>query len=355
MSPPLLEVRDLQVRFLTEEGEVRAVEGVSFNLQEGEILGIVGESGCGKSMTALSIMGLVPEPGRVTGGEIRFKGRDLLTLAPDEVRDLRGKDMAMIFQDPLSSLNPVLKTGFQIAEAMLAHRRSDKPRALRQAVDLLRQVRVPAPEQRARDYPFQLSGGMRQRAMIAMGLANAPAMLIADEPTTALDVTVQAQILGLLRTLNRETGTAIILITHNLAVVAGLCSRVIVMYAGQVVEEGSVFDLFERPQHPYTWLLLRSVPRLDRRRGERLRSIEGLPPDLIAPPSGCRFHPRCPFRVERCFTEPPPLQEVGPGQRAACWVTMRRALEEMDAADLLDVRPGAGSGVHGPTPRSPGD
>jgi oligopeptide/dipeptide ABC transporter ATP-binding protein len=342
----ILEVRDLHTQFFTDDGVVQAVNGVSFDLDEGESLGIVGESGCGKSMTALSIMGLVPEPGRVTSGEIRFRGQDLLRLRPEDVRELRGRDMAMIFQDPLSSLNPVLRNGFQIEEAILAHRDLPRRQAAERAVGLLRKVRVQAPEARARDYPFQLSGGMRQRTMIAMGLANDPAMLIADEPTTALDVTVQAQILELLRDLNRELNTAIIMITHNLGVVAGLCSRVIVMYAGQIVEEGPVDQIFERPQHPYTWALLRSVPRVDAMRHERLRSIEGLPPDLMHPPGGCRFHPRCPFRVDRCFREEPPLERIGEGQRAACWVTMERAYAEMGAADLVDVRPGAGSGVH---------
>jgi oligopeptide transport system ATP-binding protein len=346
MIAPLLEVRDLHTRFLTDDGVVQAVNGVSFELNEGESLGIVGESGCGKSMTALSIMGLVPEPGRVTGGEIRFRGEDLLRMRAEDVREIRGRDIAMIFQDPLSSLNPVLRNGFQIEEAMLAHR--DLPRRVtaEQAVALLRKVHVPAAEARVKDYPHQLSGGMRQRTMIAMGLANQPAVLIADEPTTALDVTVQAQILELLRELNRDMRTAIIMITHNLGVVAGLCDRVIVMYAGQIVEEGPVDQIFERPQHPYTWALLRSVPRVDAMRHERLRSIEGLPPDLVQPPSGCRFHPRCPFRVDRCFVEEPPLESVGEGHRAACWVRMARAYDEMGAANLVDVRPGAASGIH---------
>ena len=349
MSAPILEVRDLHTQFFTDDGVVQAVNGVSFDLHEGESLGIVGESGCGKSMTALSIMGLVPEPGRVTAGQIRFRGEDLLRMRAEDVRDLRGRDMAMIFQDPLSSLNPVLKNGFQIEEAILAHRDLPRRQAMERAIGLLRKVRVQAPEARARDYPFQLSGGMRQRTMIAMGLANDPAMLITDEPTTALDVTVQAQILELLRDLNRELNTAIIMITHNLGVVAGLCSRVIVMYAGQIVEEGPVDEIFEHPQHPYTWALLRSVPRIDALRHERLRSIEGLPPDLISPPGGCRFHPRCPFRVDRCFREEPPLDAIGEGRRAACWVTMETAYAEMGAADLVDVRPGSGSGVHGLT------
>jgi oligopeptide/dipeptide ABC transporter ATP-binding protein len=345
LNEPVLQVTDLHTQFFTDDGVVQAVNGVSFDLNEGESLGIVGESGCGKSMTALSIMGLVPEPGRVVSGEIRFRGNDLLRMRAEDVRDIRGRDIAMIFQDPLSSLNPVLKNGFQIAEAMLAHHRGTRHEAQTRAVDLLKRVRVPAAEARAKDYPHQLSGGMRQRTMIAMGLANEPAILIADEPTTALDVTVQAQIIELLRDLNRDLNTAIVMITHNLGVVAGLCSRVIVMYAGQIVEEGPVDEIFEHPQHPYTWALLRSVPRVDALRHERLRSIEGLPPDLVRPPQGCRFHPRCPFRVDRCFREEPPLDLFGEGHRAACWVTMDRAYSEMGAAELMDVRPGAASGV----------
>ena len=346
MTAPLLKVKDLHTQFFTDDGVVHAVDGISFDLHEGESLGIVGESGSGKSMTALSIMGLVPEPGRVTKGEVRFRGQDLLRTRAEEVREIRGRDIAMIFQDPLSSLNPVLKNGFQIEEAMLAHRHLSRKQTGARAVELLKKVRVPAPEERVRDYPHQLSGGMRQRTMIAMGLANEPAILIADEPTTALDVTVQAQILELLRDLNQELNTAIIMITHNLGVVAGLCSRVIVMYAGQIVEQGPVEEIFGRPQHPYTWALLRSVPRVDAIQHERLRSIEGLPPDLISPPAGCRFHPRCPFRVDRCFGLEPPLETTSAGHTAACWVTMARAYEEMGAGELLDVRPGAASGVH---------
>jgi oligopeptide/dipeptide ABC transporter ATP-binding protein len=254
----------------------------------------------------------------------------------------------MIFQDPLSSLNPVLKVGFQIDEAMIAHDRIDPKRARERTVGLMKEVRIPAAESRVDDYPHQFSGGMRQRAMIAMGIANAPAVLIADEPTTALDVTVQAQILQLLRDLNQELGTSVVLITHNLGVVAGLCTRVLVMYAGEIVEEGPVDQIFENPQHPYTWSLLRSIPRIDAARAERLRSIEGLPPDLIRPPSGCKFHSRCPFRVERCFTDEPQLAEVGPSQRAACWVTMQRAYQEMGAAGIIDTSPGAASGIHPP-------
>ena len=330
---------------MTDGGIVTAVDGVSFDLHQGERLGIVGESGSGKSVTALSLLRLVPDPGRVVGGKVLFKNQDLLQLTDDEIREVRGRDISMIFQDPQSSLNPVLRTGFQIDEAMLAHGRP-KAEAHARTVDLLKQVRIPAAESRVKDFPHQLSGGMRQRAMIAMGLSNAPQILIADEPTTALDVTVQAQILELLGDLNRELGAAVIMITHNMGVVAGLCTRVIVMYAGQIVEQGTVEQIFANPQHPYTWSLLRSMPRVDAVRHERLRSIEGIAPDLLHPPAGCRFHPRCPFRIEKCYTDEPVLEEHGPDNLAACWVTMDRARKEMGADDLVDIRPGAGSGVH---------
>src|SRR5207302_7482567 len=332
MAAPILQVKDLKTQFFPGDGVVKAVNGVSFDLYPGETLGIVGESGCGKSVTALSILRLVQEPGRIVNGQILFKGDDLLELSNEEMRELRGKDIAMIFQDPLSSLNPVLKVGFQVEEAMFAHDRVNKKNALSRAIELLKQVRIPAASSRVKDYPHQFSGGMRQRAMIAMGLANKPSILIADEPTTALDVTVQAQILELLRDLNEETKTAIILITHNMGVVAGLCKRVLVMYAGRIVEQGPVEQIFKDPQHPYTWSLLQSIPRLDADRKDRLLSIEGLPPDLIKPPRGCRFHPRCQFRIERCFHDDPTLMDVGPDQEAACWVTMRRALARDDEA-----------------------
>ena len=328
MSEPVLQVIDLKTQFFTDDGVVQAVDGISFDLHAGETLGIVGESGCGKSVTALSILRLVQEPGRIVSGKILFRGNDLVTMAEEDVRDIRGKDIAMIFQDPLSSLNPVLRVGFQISEAISAHQNISGNAASERAVKLLKQVRIPAAESRVRDYPHQFSGGMRQRAMIAMALANDPSILIADEPTTALDVTVQAQILELLRDLNEDLKTAIILITHNMGVVAGLCSRVIVMYAGRIVEEGPVERIFKNPQHPYTWSLLQSMPRLDSDRSKRLLSIEGLPPDLIAPPRGCRFHPRCQFKIQRCLTDDPHLMEVGPDQEAACWVTMDRALKK---------------------------
>jgi oligopeptide transport system ATP-binding protein len=347
VTEPILRVNNLSTSFFTDDGEVKAVRGVSFDLRPGETLGIVGESGCGKSVTAMSILGLVQRPGRVVGGQILFKGQDLLKLHSEELREIRGRDIAIIFQDPLTSLNPVLRVGFQIDEAMLAHEKVAPEEVSARGVELLKLVRVPDAERRIKDYPHQFSGGMRQRAMIAMGLSNRPDVLIADEPTTALDVTVQAQILELLRDLNQQTGASIILITHNLGVVAGLCRRVIVMYAGQIVEEGLVDEIFEAPQHPYTWSLLRSIPRINADRHERLRSIEGLPPDLIAPPLGCKFNPRCPFRIEKCFSDNPPLVRVGiNGQRAACWVMMKRAYEEMRAGEIVDTRPGAASGVH---------
>jgi len=345
LASPILQVKDLQTQFRTHDGIVRAVDGVTFDLYHGESLGIVGESGSGKSMTALSLLRLVPDPGKVVGGRVLFRNQDLLQVTDEEIRELRGRDIAMIFQDPQSSLNPVLQTGFQIAEAMLAHKMASKTQARQRTIELLKRVRIPAAESRVKDFPHQLSGGMRQRAMIAMGLANAPSVLIADEPTTALDVTVQAQILELLGDLNQELGTAIIMITHNMGVVAGLCTRVLVMYAGKIVEQGPVDEIFDRPQHPYTWSLLKSIPRVDALRHERLRSIEGIAPDLLRPPAGCRFHPRCPFRIEKCFTDEPELKEIKPNQFASCWVTMDRARAEMGADQLLDIRPGAASGL----------
>jgi oligopeptide/dipeptide ABC transporter ATP-binding protein len=326
MTEPVLQVKNLKTQFFTDDGVVQAVDGVSFDLYPGETLGIVGESGCGKSVTALSILRLIQRPGRIVAGQILFKGSDIVGMSEEEVREIRGKDIAMIFQDPLSSLNPVLRVGFQIEEAMEAHEKVSGKSALSRTIDLLKQVRIPAAESRVNDYPFQFSGGMRQRAMIAMGLANSPSILIADEPTTALDVTVQAQILELLRDLNHDLKTSIMMITHNMGVVAGLCTRVLVMYAGRIVEQGPVEQIFKNPQHPYTWSLLRSIPRLDSDRHDRLLSIDGLPPDLIKPPAGCRFNPRCQFKIDRCRQDDPPLMDVGADQEAACWVTMRRAL-----------------------------
>ena len=316
-------------------GTVRAVDGVSFHVSKGETLGIVGESGSGKSVTALSVLRLVPDPGRIVGGRILYgegvKQQDVVKMSDEDIREFRGNDVAMIFQDPMTSLNPVLRVGFQIREAMTAHERFSADQAHQRVVPLLKKVRIPAPEERQRSYPHQFSGGMRQRAMIAMGLSNEPSLIIADEPTTALDVTVQAQIIELLRDLNRELGTAIILITHNLAVVASLCTRVIVMYAGRIVEEGETKQIFKNPQHPYTWSLLRSIPRLDEGGHQKLLTIAGMPPDLTNPPPGCKFHPRCRFRVDRCLEEEPPLEEVDAGQRARCWVLMRNALAAPEA------------------------
>jgi len=324
VSQPLLEVRDLHTVFSTKNGNVKAVDGVSFEINAGETLGIVGESGSGKSVTALSVMRL-QRPGKILGGEILFKGRDLTKVTEGEMREIRGQDIAMIFQDPMTSLNPVFRTGWQVAEPLRLHHGWDKAKAMASAVSMLGRVGIPTPETRAQDYPHQFSGGMRQRAMIAMGLTTTPKVLIADEPTTALDVTIQAQILDLLRHVNREFGTATILITHNLGVVAGMCERVMVMYAGRVVESGPTVDVFAHPKHPYTWSLLRSIPRLDAERHEALKLIDGLPPDLIDLPPGCAFQPRCQFKIERCSRDTPVLNRVGETQLAACWVTQSGA------------------------------
>jgi oligopeptide/dipeptide ABC transporter ATP-binding protein len=334
MTQRLLEIEDLHTQFFTSRGVVRAVDGVSLHIDAGEVLGVVGESGCGKTMTALSVLRLVPDPGRIVSGRVMFKGRDVTKMDDEEIRDFRGNDVSMIFQDPMTSLNPVTKVGRQIEEAMTAHKRFTTEQAKVRVVELLKRVRVPAAESRVNDYPHQFSGGMRQRAMIAMGLSNEPELLIADEPTTALDVTVQAQIIQLMKQLNRELGTAMMLITHNMALIASLCQRVVVMYAGRIVEEGPVEQIFTSPQHPYTWSLLRSVPRVDEARKDRLVSIRGLPPDLSHPPPGCKFHPRCPFVIDRCKTEPEPqLEEVGVEQQARCWVLMHNVKsEDIDAA-----------------------
>ncbi len=317
-APALLEVRGLRTLFSGEQGEVRAVDGVDLRLERGRTLGIVGESGCGKSVTALSIMGLVPQPPGRVGGEVLFEGEDLLKVPAQRLRDLRGDQLSMIFQEPMTSLNPAFPVGEQIAEALLRHRNISKSEAKSSAVEMLRRVRIPSPERRAGEYPHQLSGGMRQRVMIAMALACNPKLLIADEPTTALDVTIQAQILELMRALRAELGTAIILITHDLGVIAELADDVIVMYAGQVIERCSVPQLFSEPQHPYTVGLLGSIPRLDLDQ-KRLSAIEGFVPDAAAMPAGCRFHPRCPFAVEKCLQEIPPLIEIKKDHYAACW------------------------------------
>ena len=316
---PLLEVRDLRTTFATDDGPIAAVDGVSFDVEAGRTLAIVGESGCGKSVTALSIMGLLPQPaGRVADGSIRFEGRELVGLDKRALQDLRGNGMAMIFQEPMSSLNPVFTIGEQIAEGLLRHRPLTRAQADERALAMLEKVRIPAAAQRFHEHPHKLSGGMRQRAMIAMALACEPRLLIADEPTTALDVTIQAQILDLMQRLQRETGTAIILITHDLGVVAEMADEVVVMYAGRVVERAPARALFNEPQHPYTVGLLGSIPRLQ---GEprRLASIEGQVPDPLRMPPGCRFAERCPFADAQCAGAAPPLRDLGAGHASACW------------------------------------
>ena len=315
----LLEVQGLRTLFKTDDGEFAAVDGVAFSVDAGRTLAIVGESGCGKSVTALSIMGLVPDPpGRIAAGSIRFEGRELIGLPTAQLQDLRGNGMAMIFQEPMSSLNPAFTVGEQIVEGLMRHRPLTREQASRRALDMLHTVRIPAPEQRFHEYPHKLSGGMRQRVMIAMALSCAPRLLIADEPTTALDVTIQAQILELMRQLQHETGTAVILITHDLGVVAEVADDVVVMYAGRVVEQGPVHALFDTPQHPYTVGLLGSIPRLHGEQ-ERLAAIQGQVPNPLQLPAGCRFAQRCPFAEARCLAESPPLRAVAPGHASACW------------------------------------
>jgi oligopeptide/dipeptide ABC transporter ATP-binding protein len=316
---PLLEVRDLRTYFHTEEGVARAVDGVSFAVGRGQTLGLVGESGCGKSVSAFSIMRLVPDPpGRIEAGQVLFKGRDLLALDEEEMRRVRGDDIAMIFQEPMTSLNPVLTCGFQIAEAVVLHQQVPMQEARVRAVEMLHLVGIPAPEQRIDEYPHQLSGGMRQRVMIAMALSCNPDVLIADEPTTALDVTIQAQILALLESLQESLQMAIVMITHDLGVIAETADQVAVMYAGQIVEHAETQALFAHPRHPYTRGLLRSIPRLDDEQ-ERLDIIPGVVPDARSFPQGCRFAPRCPLADAHCRAEAPPLEEVEAGHWASCW------------------------------------
>ncbi|MEA2870924.1 MAG: peptide/nickel transport system ATP-binding protein [Hyphomicrobiales bacterium] len=322
----LLDVADLRTYFFLRGGVLKAVDGVSFALKAHETLAIVGESGCGKSMTALSLMRLIPDPpGRIVGGSVTLDGRDLLALDERAMRGVRGKDISMIFQEPMTSLNPVMTVGRQIAEALLLHENMSRAESMRRAVAILRLVRIPEPEQRLREYPHQLSGGMRQRVMIAMALACNPKVLLADEPTTALDVTIQAQILDIILDLQKKLGTAVILITHDLGVVAETAQRVIVMYAGRKVEEALVGELFVRPLHPYTHGLMASIPRLELMRGgtgetkRRLQEIAGIVPALTNLPAGCSFAPRCPFAIDKCRREFPPCEEKQPGHWAACW------------------------------------
>jgi oligopeptide transport system ATP-binding protein len=328
MPTTLLEVKGLETRFYTQDGVVKAVNGISYTLNESETLAIVGESGCGKSVGVLSLLRLIPEPpGKVTGGEAVFMGRDLLKMSKEGIRQVRGKEIAMIFQDPMTSLNPVLTISRQITEALELHMGMDKHQAKNRAIELLEMVNIPEAGQRIDDYPHQFSGGMRQRVMIAMALSCMPQILIADEPTTALDVTIQAQIVELVKRLRDELGMAIIWITHDLGVVAGLAEKVIVMYAGSIVEQAPVNDLYGSPSHPYTIGLLGSLPRVDLVRDERLTSIEGMPPDLIALPDGCPFAARCDFVIDRCLTDVPPLMQVAPGHKSACWIDVNTGRE----------------------------
>jgi len=321
MAEVLLEVKDLKAHFATEDGIVRAVDGVSFELERGKVLGIVGESGSGKSVTAMTVMGLTRDVNSRFEGEVIYKGKDLLNVSDDEMQQYRGAEIGMIFQDPMTSLNPVYRIGEQIVEAIRTHEKIDKRAAKNRAVELLRQVGIPNPESRVDDFPHQFSGGMRQRAMIAIALSCNPDVLIADEPTTALDVTIQAQIIELIDRLKDDFNSAVILITHDLGVVADVADEIIVMYAGNVVERGGTRDLFYDPQMPYTWGLLGSIPRLDRPRPDRLHSIKGSPPSLINLPQGCAFRPRCPHAFDRCMERPPLVGHVDePSHLDRCWL-----------------------------------
>ncbi len=315
---PLLEVRDLRVSFRTEEGLVQAVDRLSLSVSAGEVLGIVGESGSGKTVSMLAVMRLIRDPNAVIEGQVLHMGRDLMQLTRQEMRSVRGREIAMFFQDPMTALTPVYTVGWQIAEQLRAHERLTRRQAQTRTVDLLTEVGIPNAKRRVDDYPHQFSGGMRQRVMIAMALSCNPSLLIADEPTTALDVTIQAQILELMKQLQRNHGSSIILITHDMGVVADIAERVVVMYAGRVVEEASKSQLFRDPQHPYTWGLLGSMPRVDRPRLRRLAAIPGAPPSLLSPPEGCRFEPRCPHHFDRCSTRPDLLERVSSGRRDAC-------------------------------------
>jgi oligopeptide transport system ATP-binding protein len=318
--PKLLEVKNLKTQFFTQDGVVHAVNGISYHVDAGETVAIVGESGSGKSVGVMSLIRLIPQPpGKIVDGQVLFDGQDLLKLSEDQLREVRGNRIAMIFQDPMTSLNPVLTVGRQITEALELHLNLNREQSRRRAIELLELVGIPGAASRIDDYPHQFSGGMRQRVMIAMGLSCDPQLLIADEPTTALDVTIQAQIVDLVNRLKKELGMSIIWITHDLGVVAGMAERVLVMYSGFIVEESPVGQIYAKPYHPYTLGLLRSIPRLDLGRQKRLVPIEGLPPDLLEPPSHCPFAPRCAFNKEKCWQENPPLEEVEPGRRVACW------------------------------------
>jgi peptide/nickel transport system ATP-binding protein len=329
MAEPLLEVRDLKVSFRTEDGTVKAVDGVSFDIAERETLGIVGESGSGKSVTMMSVMRLINDPNMRVEGEVHYKGRDLMKLSQDQIRQIRGTGIAMIFQDPMTSLNPVYRVGWQIAEQIRAHEKISAKAAHDRAIELLRAVGIPHAQERVDDYPHQFSGGMRQRVMIAMAISCNPDLLIADEPTTALDVTIQAQILELIKKLRDDFGTAVVLITHDMGVVADIADRVAVMYAGRIVEQGSLRGVFYDAEHPYTWGLLGSIARLDRPRPPRLTAIKGLPPSLIHLPQGCAFGPRCPYRFDLCAEVPVLDDRLGDGHLDAC---------HLDAKQKRDLR-----------------
>jgi len=314
---PILEVRDLRVEIPLTRGTVHAVQSASFSVEAGQALGLVGESGCGKSMTLRAILGLLPQPGHITGGEIRFEGDDLANAGPRRLRDVRGARIGIIFQEPMTALNPVMRVGDQIAEGPRVHLGKSRSEARQTALELMRKVGIPDPARRAQAYPHELSGGMRQRVMIAIALSCEPKLILCDEPTTALDVTIQDQILKLLSAMRRDLGVSVVFVTHDLAVVAQTCERIAVMYAGQVVETGTVDEVFRAPRHPYTLGLLRSVPRFDVVR-QSLDSIPGQPPDLVAPPTGCPFHPRCGFARDDCLEGDFPLRRLGPGRATAC-------------------------------------
>ncbi len=329
MAERLLEVKGLKTYFYTSDGVVPAVDGVTYHLDKGETLGIVGESGCGKSVTSLSVMRLIPDPpGKITAGEILFEGANLLKKSEAEMRKIRGNQISMIFQEPMTSLNPVYTVGDQIAEVIELHQGLSKREAMKKAVDMLKLVGIPLPERRVNEYPHQLSGGMRQRVMIGMALSCNPTLLIADEPTTALDVTIQAQILELMKRLKKELGMAIMLITHDLGVVAEMAERVVVMYAGKIVEEADVVNIFKSPLHPYTEGLLKSIPSITGGK-ERLHVIEGTVPNPLHMPVGCRFHPRCPYSMEICEAQEPPLERVGPTRQVACWLRTKGTGKEV--------------------------
>ena len=333
MATPLLEVRNLKVSFRTEDGTVRAVNDISFSVSPGETLGIVGESGSGKSVSMMSVMRLIIDPNARFEGEVLYKGQNLMTLDQDQMRHIRGSEIAMIFQDPMTSLNPVYRVGWQISEQIRTHEQISKRAARKRAVDLLAAVGIPQAQDRVDDYPHQFSGGMRQRVMIAMALSCNPDLLIADEPTTALDVTIQAQILNLIKKLKDDFGSAVVLITHDMGVVADIADRVAVMYAGRIVEQGTKRDLFYDPEHPYTWGLLGSIARLDRPRPRRLTAIKGLPPSMLRLPDGCSFGPRCPHRFDRCVEEVPGLTDkVGGGHLDACHLAVAQKRDKRESA-----------------------